>query len=114
MRHGKAKVIHQQPMKQRCVPLELLLLRQELRAGGEDAIGSRSHQVAFSLRRWYCPMLVLLNKRLWTVRTSGWPRKKENKEGKPQASTLEGEMLLTFCPKSGDWQGMGQQHVSFL
>lgn len=40
MKHGKAKVIHQQPMKQGCVPLELLLLHQELRAGGEDAIGA--------------------------------------------------------------------------
>lgn len=70
MRHGKAKVIHQQPVKQGCVPLELPSLHQKLRA-------------ALDLRgRWYCPMMVLFYKRLWTLKTAGWLRRKENKEGK--------------------------------
>lgn len=89
-------MIHQQPMKQGCVPLELLLLHQELRAGGEDAIGAG---VAFSLRRrWYCPMLVLL-KRLWTLRTAGWPRKKGKQGGETPSKHTGGRHAAHSLPK---------------
>lgn len=45
-------------------------------------------------------MMLLFSKRLWLA-------KGKLGRGKPQASSLEGDPLLTFYPNIGGWQGLG-------
>lgn len=44
-------------------------------------------------------MTVLLNKRLWTLRTAVWARKKENKEGETPSKHTGGRHAAHFLPK---------------
>lgn len=101
MRHGKAKVIHQQPMKQGCVPLELLLLHQELRAGGEDVIGAGVIKLLLTWGEggtvpcWFC----LRGFGLWLAK-----KKRRTRRGNPK----QAHWRETCCSLSAQSQETGR------
>lgn len=113
MRHGKAKVIHQQPMKQRCVPLELLLSQQELRAGGEDAIGSRGHQVAFKLEKVVLSHAGSAQQEALDCENCWLAKKKEEQGGETPSKHIRGRHAAHFLPKVRRLRGWGNSMSPF-